>query len=221
MWPQLRSAHSPGHWRPAGRLMQMLCPGVWEGATTEPFAFPTGRRQVVPGDQVLAPGGQLGQRGHEHSDDLRRTPGKGGGGPRLGDLEKQGLQSFEEPVDLLHGAAPVPGHREVLANGPHLGGEQHSTRSRPRGRRGPGQGGGRLTTEVSMCPVLRGPPRLPTNSSSSLARSTTSGGCSLHRPGNSELSTLSERTPLKRPQPHGPAGEPPGGGPGWRGDEPA
>lgn len=31
MWPQLRSAHSPGHWRPAGRLMQTLCPGVWEG----------------------------------------------------------------------------------------------------------------------------------------------------------------------------------------------
>ena len=69
----------------------MLCPGVWEGATTKPFAFPTRRLQVVPGDQVLAPGGQLGQCGHEHSDDLRRTLGKGGGGPRLGDLEKQGL----------------------------------------------------------------------------------------------------------------------------------
>ena len=145
-----RSAHSRGHWHPARRLVQTLCPGVRERAAAKPFAFPMGRLQVpstcpkpVPGDQVLAPGSQLGQRGHEHSDDLRRTLGKGGGGPRLGDLEEQGLQSFKEPADLLRTAAPVPGHREVLANGPHLGREQHSAHSRPRARRRPGRGGGR------------------------------------------------------------------------------
>lgn len=74
----------------------------------------------------MAPGGQLGQRGHKRRDDLRGTLGKGGGGAGLGDLEQQGLQGFEELVDLLHGAPPVPAHRQVLADGPHLGGDSAS-----------------------------------------------------------------------------------------------
>lgn len=56
-----------------------------------------------------------------------------------------------------------------------------------------------------------GPPRLPTNSSSSLACSTTSGGCSLHRAGNWELSTLPERAPSETPGPRPSGGEPGGG----------
>lgn len=158
----------------------------------EACSFPSAHRELVPGNQVLAPRGQLGQCGHEHSDDLRRTLGEGGGGPRLGDLKEQGLQGFEEVVDLLHGAAPVPGHRQVLADGPHLGGGQHfSPVTGPHVRCRLGRGSGCLTTDVSTCPPLRGP---PTNSSSSFACSTTSGGCSLHRAGNWELSTLRERT---------------------------
>ena len=78
-----------------------------------------------------------------------------------------------------------------------------------------------------MEPVPEGPPRLPTNSSSSLACSTTSGGCSLHRAGTWELSTLPETTPLRDPSPTAVRRRTGwwGGASsvlrlGWRGDEP-
>lgn len=92
----------------------------------------------IPWDQVLAPGGQLGQRGHECSDHLWGTAGQVGRGTGLGDFEQQGLQGFKEPVDLLHCAPLVTGHRQVLANGPHLRPEQ------------------RLSTHGASCPMAGG-----------------------------------------------------------------
>lgn len=90
----------------------------------------------------MAPGGQLGQRGHEHGDDLRGTPGEGGRRAGLGDLEQHGLQGLEEPVDLLHGAPPVPRHGQVLADGPHLGRDRpQPPAGRPPRERGCWQGG--------------------------------------------------------------------------------
>lgn len=68
-----------------------------------------------------------------------------------------------------------------------------------RGRGGVGRGG--LTTAVSMVSLLWTLLTLPTNSSSSLASSTTSDGCRAHRTRNCELSTLPGEDIGGRPPP--------------------
>lgn len=78
----------------------------------------------IPWDQVLAPGGQLGQCGHEYSDHLWGTAGQVSRGAGLGDFKQQGLQRFKQLVDLLHCASLVAGHRQILTNGPYLSPEQ-------------------------------------------------------------------------------------------------
>lgn len=149
------------------------------------------RPHPVPRNQVLAAGGQLGQRGHEHGDDLRGTLGNCSRRPGLGDFEQHSFQGLEEPIDQLHSAPPVPGHRQVLANGPGLGRDGASVPCGPPPWE-PGARQGSLTTDTSMAPLLWMPLELPTNSSSSFASSTTSDGCSVHRARNCELSTLPE-----------------------------
>lgn len=80
-----------------------------------------------------------------------------------------------------------------------VGTEPQPAAGTPVRERGGGTAAG-LTTEASMAPLLRTPLTLPTNSSSSLASSTTRDGCSAHRARNCELSTL-HREVTAGPQP--------------------
>lgn len=45
----------------------------------------------------------------------------------MGDLKEHRFEHFEELVDLLHRAPFVVQHRHVLANGPHLWGNEAQT----------------------------------------------------------------------------------------------